>query len=514
MNFTDQEINEIKDHGLTPEQVKSQIDLFTNGVPNVKLVAPATVADGIFKLTEEEELKYLDFYESHKKELDLLKFTPASGAASRMFKKIYQFLEDYDASKETIEEYLERTGDKHMKNFFVGYKKFPFYNHIIDGLDEETKKDENATKYAFIKTMMAEDGENYGNLPKGLIPFHYYGSYMATAFEEHLHEAAAYAAKNGQADLHFTVSPEHKDAFKKEFDKIHASVSNTTNVSFDVDYSFQKPETDTVAVTMDNKLYRKGDGSLLFRPGGHGALIENLNDVDADVVFIKNIDNVLVQDNIQVLSRTKRFLAGLLLKKQESVFKYAELLDKDSIAEGELEELVTFLKEDFSTRIDEAYTSYSTEEKKSYLKELLDRPIRVCGMVKNEGEPGGGPFWVEDESGKVDLQIIESAQVNDKDAKQEEIFKNSTHFNPVDIVAGVRNYKGEKYNLLDYVNPDLAFIAYKTDGGNEIKALELPGLWNGAMARWNTLFVEVPLETFNPVKTVNDLLKPSHQAQA
>ncbi|HCQ77139.1 MAG TPA: DUF4301 domain-containing protein, partial [Leeuwenhoekiella sp.] len=302
--------------------------------------------------------------------------------------------------------------------------------------------------------------------------------------------------------------------FKKEFDKIHASVSNTTNVSFDVDYSFQKPETDTVAVTMDNKLYRKGDGSLLFRPGGHGALIENLNDVDADVVFIKNIDNVLVQDNIQVLSRTKRFLAGLLLKKQESVFKYAELLDKDSIAEGELEELVTFLKEDFSTRIDEAYTSFSTDEKKSYLKELLDRPIRVCGMVKNEGEPGGGPFWVEDESGKVALQIIESAQVNDKDAKQEEIFKNSTHFNPVDIVAGVRNYKGEKYNLLDYVNPDLAFIAYKTDGGNEIKALELPGLWNGAMARWNTLFVEVPLETFNPVKTVNDLLKPSHQAQA
>ncbi|RXG18203.1 putative protein DUF4301 [Leeuwenhoekiella aestuarii] len=514
MNFTDQEINEIKDHGLTAKQVESQIDLFVNGVPNVKLVAPATTSDGIFKLAEADELKFLDFYEDKKPKLDLLKFTPASGAASRMFKKIYQFLEDYDASKETIDEYLERTGDNHMKKFFAGYEKFPFYNHIIDGLDEKTKADENAKKYAFIKTMMSEDGENYGNLPKGLIPFHYYGCYKATAFEEHLHEAAAYAAKSDKAALHFTVSPEHKEAFAKEFDTIHASVSNTTGVNFDVDYSFQKPETDTVAVTMDNKLYRKSDGSLLFRPGGHGALIENLNDVDADVIFIKNIDNVLVQDQIQNLARSKRILAGLLLEKQAQVFKYAELLNKNTISENELEELVTFLKEDFSTRIDSDYTDFSTEEKKSYLAELLDRPMRVCGMVKNEGEPGGGPFWVEDESGKVALQIIESAQVNTKDAKQGEIFKNSTHFNPVDIVAGVRNYKGEKYNLLDYVNPDLAFIAYKTDGGNEIKALELPGLWNGAMARWNTLFVEVPLETFNPVKTVNDLLKLSHQTKA
>ena len=514
MNFTDQEINEIKNHGLTLDQVKSQIELFVNGVPNVKLVAPATVSDGIFKLTDDAELQYLDAYERKKQELDLLKFTPASGAASRMFKKIYQFLEEYNPEKESIDAFLERTGDKHMQTFFDGYEKFPFYHHIIDKLDKSVLEDENSKKYAFIKTMMAADGEDYGSLPKGLIPFHYYGCYKATAFEEHLHEAAAYAAKNDHAALHFTVSPEHKEAFKKEYDTIHASVSNTTGVNFEVSYSFQKAETDTVAVTMDNKLYRQENGELLFRPGGHGALIENLNDVDADLIFIKNIDNVLVQDQIQALARSKRILAGLLLEKQEQVFKYAKLLDEDSITDAQLDELVTFLKEDFSTRIDEAYAGFSQSEKKTYLTELLDRPIRVCGMVKNEGEPGGGPFWVEDESGKVALQIIESAQVNDKDAKQEEIFKNSTHFNPVDIVAGVRNYKGEKYNLLDYVNPDLAFIAYKTDGGNEIKALELPGLWNGAMACWNTLFVEVPLETFNPVKTVNDLLKPSHQAQA
>ncbi|PHQ29768.1 DUF4301 family protein [Leeuwenhoekiella nanhaiensis] len=514
MNFTDQEINEIKNHGLTLDQVKSQIELFVNGVPNVKLVAPATVSDGIFKLSDDAELQYLDAYERKKQELDLLKFTPASGAASRMFKKIYQFLEEYNPEKESIDAFLERTGDKHMKAFFDGYENFPFYHHIMDKLDKEVLEDKNAKKYAFIKTMMAADGEDYGSLPKGLIPFHYYGCYKATAFEEHLHEAAAYAAKNDHASLHFTVSPEHEEAFRKEYDTIHASVSNTTGVNFDVSYSFQKPETDTVAVTMDNKLYRQENGELLFRPGGHGALIENLNDVDADLIFIKNIDNVLVQDQIQALARSKRILAGLLLEKQEQVFKYAKLLAEDNITDAQLDELVTFLKEDFSTRIDKDYGSFSQSEKKTYLAELLDRPIRVCGMVKNEGEPGGGPFWVEDESGKVALQIIESAQVNEKDADQQEIFKQSTHFNPVDIVAGVRNYKGEKYNLLDYVNPDLAFIAYKTDGSNEIKALELPGLWNGAMARWNTLFVEVPLETFNPVKTVNDLLKPAHQAQS
>ena len=512
MKFTDQELSEIKEHGLTKKQVESQIDLFVNGVPNVKLIAPATIKDGIYKLSSDEELNYLDFYDRKKATLDILKFTPASGAASRMFKSIFQFLEDYDPGKESIDAYLERTGNSALKTFFDGYENFSFYNHIIDSLSEEELANENSKKYAFIKTMMSDEGEDYGNLPKGLIPFHYYGSYKATAFEEHLHEAAAYASKNDHAKLHFTISPEHKEAFEKELKQIEPSVSNTTNVNFKVDYSFQKPETDTVAVTLDNKLYRKQDGSLLFRPGGHGALIENLNDVDADVIFIKNIDNVLVQSNIQKLAHTKRILAGVLLAKQEQVFKYAALLNEDKITDEQLQELVKFLETEFSTRISDSYSGYSESEKKTYLAEILDRPIRVCGMVKNEGEPGGGPFWVEDENGKIALQIIESAQVNEKDPKQQEIFKNSTHFNPVDIVAGVRNYKGEKYNLLDFVNPDLAFIAYKTDGGTEIKALELPGLWNGAMALWNTLFVEVPLETFNPVKTVNDLLKPSHQS--
>ena len=512
MNFTDQEISEIREHGLTEKQVASQIKLFENGVPNVKLIAAATISKGIFKLSEQEELNYREFYEHKKKNLEILKFTPASGAASRMFKSVFKFLNDYDAEKETVNDYLERAGSNAMKLFFANYEKFPFYDQIIDQLDEEELATESSKKYAFIKKMMNADGENFGNLPKGLIPFHYYGSYSATAFEEHLYEAAAYAERDDHAKLHFTVSPEHKEAFENEFSDIESSVSTSTNTNFDVSYSFQKPETDTIAVTPDNKMYRKEDGSLLFRPGGHGALIENLNDVDADVIFIKNIDNVLINSKIQDLAKSKRMLAGVLLAKQEQVFKYARLLDEDSITGSELKELLKFLENEFSTRISDEFDSFSKEEKKSYLMNILDRPLRVCGMVKNEGEPGGGPFWVADKEGEVALQIIESAQVNTKDPKQEEIFKNSTHFNPVDIVAGVRNYKGEKYNLLDFVNPDLAFIANKTDGGNEIKALELPGLWNGAMALWNTLFVEVPLETFNPVKTVNDLLKPSHQA--
>ncbi|MFI8377562.1 DUF4301 family protein [Leeuwenhoekiella sp. NPDC079379] len=512
MNFTDQEISEIREHGLTTKQVASQIELFVNGVPNVKLVSAATTSNGIFQLSDQETLTYRDAYEQKKADIDILKFTPASGAASRMFKSVFKFLEDYNAEKETVNAYLERTGSKAMRAFFDNYEKFPFYNRIVDHLNDAELADENSKKYAFVKKMMGAKGEDYGNLPKGLIPFHYYGSYSVTAFEEHLYEAAAYAAKSGHAKLHFTVSPEHKEAFEAQLKEVETSVSTKTNTNFKVDYSFQKPETDTIAVTLDNKMYRKEDGSLLFRPGGHGALIENLNDVDADVIFIKNIDNVLVNSRIEKLAKSKRTLAGVLLAKQEQVFKYAELLANDSITDAELETLVAFLETEFSTRISDAYSNFSNAEKKKYLAEILDRPLRVCGMVKNEGEPGGGPFWVEDENGKIALQIIESAQVNTKDAKQEEIFKNSTHFNPVDIVAGVRNYKGEKYNLLDYVNPDLAFIAYKTDGGTEIKALELPGLWNGAMARWNTLFVEVPLETFNPVKTVNDLLKPSHQS--
>lgn len=517
MNFTQEEIQQIEAHGLTQQQVEEQLSIFKNGVPKVKLAQAATVNNGIFKLTDEQEFKYIDLYEHHKENLDILKFTPASGAASRMFKKLYQFLDDYNPENETIEEFIARNNDEFLKRFFENKQEFPFYDkvmsHVNSHYSEEDLKTKNAKDYAFIKILMGTDAMDYGSYPKGLLPFHNYESYLATAFEEHLHEAAAYASKNNKAQLHFTVSPDHQDQFDKKFKSIHTSVSNTTDVNFKVSYSFQKPETDTVAVTLEDELYKKPDGTMLFRPGGHGALIENLNDVDADVIFIKNIDNVLVQAEIPALAHHKKVLAGLMLELQEKIFEYASKLDKGQLDEQEINELVEFLENDFSTRLDDDFNDFSQKEKETYLYNLLDRPIRVCGMVKNEGEPGGGPFWVTDKTGKTALQIIEGAQVDKDDEEQLQIFNNSTHFNPVDIVCGVRNFKGNKYDLTKYVNPDLAFIASKTDNGTPIKALELPGLWNGAMARWNTIFVEVPLTTFNPVKTVNDLLKPAHQVQ-
>ncbi|MAZ27855.1 MAG: NAD metabolism ATPase/kinase [Cytophagaceae bacterium] len=518
MKFTEAEISEIKAHGLTLEQVEEQVSLFTHGVPKVQLVAPATVKDGVLKLNKEKRERYIHLYQDHKEELDVLKFTPASGAASRMFKNVYQFLADYDPEKETLSAYLKKKDDKFLDRFFKKQKKFPFYDVVMQRVNElyteEQLEDKDFKKYAFVKTMMAQDELDYGSDPKGLLIFHNYDGKLSTAFEEHLYEASAYARQAKTAKLHFTVSPEHKEGFARLFDNINPSVSADTDTTYRVSYSFQKPETDTVAVTQDNKLYRKPTGELLFRPGGHGALINNLNDMDADVIFIKNIDNVLTRDKLSMLAKNKKMLAGVLLELQEQMFEYAELLDKDKITEEQLEKLTIFLTQGFSIRLREDYDDLSLADKKTYLFNLINRPIRICGMVKNEGEPGGGPFFVKDKNGKVSLQIIESAQVDLNDPKQYKIFKQSTHFNPVDVVAGVRDFKGDKFDLKQYVDPELAFIASKTDNGTPIKALELPGLWNGAMAKWNTIFVEVPVKTFNPVKTVNDLLKPSHQAKS
>lgn len=515
MNFTKEDIQEIETHGLTKEQVQEQLSIFKNGVPTVQLIAAARVGDGIQKLDDDKEVACIERYEHINNTVELLKFIPASGAATRMFKTIYQFLEDYDPEKESIGTFIERTDNKEMRGFFENLENFPFY-HQISSLIEENDikadlKTDDKSRLAFVEKMMEQNGPNFGNLPKGLLPFHNYGSYVVTAFEEHLYEAAAYAENQNHAELHFTVSPEHEEGFKKQFDSIHSSVSSQTEVNFNITYSSQKQKTDTVAVTEDNELHRKPNGKLLFRPGGHGALIENLNDVDADLIFIKNIDNVLTKGSIHVLARHKKILAGLLLKLQEKAFAFTKVLKEDDLDEAGVQEVVLFLESDFSTKLSESYKTLNLSAKKEQLIKILDRPLRVCGMVKNEGEPGGGPFWVANKEGTISLQIIESAQIENDNKKQSEIFQNSTHFNPVDLVCGVRNYKREKYNLIDYVDPDLAFIASKTADGTKIKALELPGLWNGAMAFWNTIFVEVPLETFNPVKTVNDLLKPSHQ---
>ncbi|KQC30917.1 DUF4301 family protein [Flagellimonas eckloniae] len=511
IDLSQKDLEQLEEKGISKEKVAAQIETFKAGIPFVKLVKAAVVSDGILRFSNEEQNEIIQYFENFRGGLELLKFVPASGAASRMFKAMFNFLDAYDSSKETLSEYIYRTGDKAVKRFTENMSRLPFYKLIMDRISGKAKnKDEEA--YLFVQEMLMSDGLNFGFYPKGLLPFHKYSSTSATPFQEHLKEAALYAKTDGEANLHFTISEQHDEMFRREHLAVSPNVAKATNTEFKISYSNQKPSTDTIAVDMENNPFKNSDGSILFRPGGHGALIENLNDQDADVIFIKNIDNVVIDENLETVANSKKMLAGVLLKAQTKAFEYAKTLESDSVSSQQIEEIKIFLENELNVRFSGSYASKSLEEQLSILKDSINRPIRVCGMVKNEGEPGGGPFWISDADGNVSLQIIESAQIDLSHEQQAATLKNSTHFNPVDLICGIRNYKGEKYNLLDFVDAKQGFITEKTKEGKELKALELPGLWNGAMAFWNTIFVEVPLVTFNPVKTVNDLLKPTHQA--
>ena len=511
IDFTEKDTAQLEKKGISQEKVARQIATFEEGIPFVKLKKAAVVDVGIKKLNEAEQSELVSFFENTIEGLKLLKFVPASGAASRMFKAMFNFIDAYDPDKEALSDYVERTGDTAVQQFVKGIKNFPFYEEIMERI-EGKHTNEGEKVHAFVKEMLSEEGLNFGFYPKGLLPFHECKRGSATPFKEHLKEAALYAKTNGKANLHFTISPQHEQLFKKEEAISVPRISQKTSTTFEVSYSFQKASTDTIAVNNDNTPFRNSDGTLLFRPGGHGALIENLDEQDADVIFIKNIDNVVVDKNLQVVADSKKMLAGLLLKVQAKAFEYAAELEKEAVPPQMLRDTAYFLEKELNVRFPSKYDALSPENQLAILKDKINRPIRICGMVKNEGEPGGGPFWISDSRGNISLQIIESAQVDMNDAEQETIFNNSTHFNPVDLICGVRNHKGEKYHLLNYVDQKQGFITGKTQEGKELKALELPGLWNGAMAFWNTIFVEVPLVTFNPVKTVNDLLKPSHQS--
>ncbi|MBR9855428.1 MAG: DUF4301 family protein [Algicola sp.] len=509
IELSPKDLEQLDSKGISKEKVENQIQTFKEGIPFVQLSQAAVVGNGILRFSEKEQLDLLQYFEDHRGDLDLLKFVPASGAASRMFKAMFNFLDSYDPSKEKLSEYIGRTGDTDAKKFTDSLSNFPFYDMIMSRIKGKASN-KNEEAYLFVKEMLMENGLNYGFYPKGLLPFHQYETGAATPFEEHLKEAALYAKTKGRANLHFTVSEQHDEMFSEEEALVGPKISKKTDTNFNVSYSNQKPSTDTIAVDLDNKPFKNNDGSILFRPGGHGALIENLNDQDADIVFIKNIDNVVVDRNLETVANSKKMLAGVLKKVQDKAFAYTKLLEGE-VSFEKADEIKAFLEKDLNVRLPGNYDDFSVAEQKSILKDRIDRPIRVCGMVKNEGEPGGGPFWIKDTEGNISLQIIESAQIDQSNGQQAAILQNSTHFNPVDLVCGVRNHKGEKYDLLEYVDHKQGFITEKTKEGKELKALELPGLWNGAMAFWNTIFVEVPLVTFNPVKTVNDLLKPTHQ---
>lgn len=511
--FTVKDIQQIKNCGLTEEKVQSQIELIKCGMSYSNLIEAARIGNGIIKIDDRQHQEFLNLFDKKKNDLSILKFVPASGAATRMFEFLFQFLNDFDTENQSMQSCSNKNKD--IATFLNGLEKLPFFEDVVFKIHEvvsnfnEMSFEERSLE--FVKTMLDENRLNYSFYPKGLLPFHKYKTHIATAFEEHLMEASLYANSNNKANLHFTISDNHAKMFNEEFTHIKEDIEEKTNTEFNVSFSFQSESTNTIAITSKDELYRDENGNLLFRPSGHGALLNNLNTLNNDLIFIKNIDNIVVFEKNKKASEYKKVVAGLLLEIQQKIFNYLHKLEAQSIPEEEVKTIELFALNTVNIDLEEVYYTYSLQEKVSYLHKKLNRPIRVCGMVKNEGEPGGGPFWVRDEKGQVSLQIIEFAQIDFENEKQKNIAKNATHFNPADLVCGVKNYKGEKFDLTQYVDQKAAFITMKSQNGVDIKALELPGLWNGSMAHWISIFVEIPISTFNPVKTVNDLLKQAHQ---
>ena len=506
--FDEKDLEQFKKKGTNAENVKAQLELIRNGFPYLELEAAASIGNGIMAFDDSQRNVYIktwDAYCSDGKH-SITKFVPASGAASRMFKDLFAFL-DADYSVPTT---------KFEKTFFDGIEKFAFFKDLDAACQSNESKSikeliVDGNYKAVVSNLLGSKGLNYGALPKGLLKFHSYKTSARTPFEEHMAESSMYASGNdGVVNIHFTVSPEHWPLFKKLAASCSKSFSKRFGTTYSITFSEQKPSTDTVAAAADGTPFRNDDGSILFRPGGHGALIENLNELDTDIVFIKNIDNV-VPDHLKTDTVTyKKLLAGVLVNIQSKVFDYLHLLDSGKYTAAKLKTISEFVTDTLCCRSSNL-DKLDSRQLAEWLHGKLDRPIRVCGMVKNVGEPGGGPFLAYNSDGTVSLQILESSQIDLNDERKKEMFTKGTHFNPVDLVCAVRNYKGKHFNLPDYVDKATGFISSKSKNGRELKALELPGLWNGAMSDWNTLFVEVPLSTFNPVKTVNDLLRPQHQ---
>ncbi|MEN6619558.1 MAG: DUF4301 family protein [Rikenellaceae bacterium] len=488
------DLKQIKERGGSIDSVMREIEFFKSGFPYLRIVAPATIEMGIRQLSGSEQEIAVSNYENYNGEI--CKFVPASGAASRMFKELHDSLSLLERGEK-----IDENSPVHL--FFNQIESYAFYKDLakIPGFDVNDK-------LSLLKKILFYPGLNYASLPKGLIKFHNYNEETRTPFEEHLVEAALYTkGKNGIVKLVITVSPEHVSGFKALFEEVKGKYESRYNVTYDVRFTLQKPSTDTIAVDENNEPFRKSDGSILFRPGGHGALIENLNDLTADMVIIKNIDNVFKEQLLSETIKWKKILGGVLISIQKRLFSYINLLDSECNPQI-IDEITEFLKREFCVKIPSVPDSILKE----FLRAKLNRPLRVCGMVKNLGEPGGGPYIVYDADGSTSLQILENAQLDMNNQQTVEMMKKSTHFNPVDLVCSFKDYKGDKFDLNKFVDHETGFISYKSLEGRILKAQELPGLWNGAMSQWNTIFVEVPIIIFNPVKTIFDLLRPEHLA--
>ena len=512
--FTQKDIAQMEAKGMTLKQVEDQIKNYKSGFPYIRLKSAATPKYGIKCFGPEEVKGLIEDYQESIEEKTILKFVPASGAASRMFKHLFEYREDLLAGKTTV---LPANNDfNSIGYFFEHLHEFAFYPDLANKLQSDglsiANELEQKNYLVILNAILDTNGLDYATLPKGLLKFHAYLDGNRLAIEEHLIEGAIYGKdENNNVNLHFTVSPEHQAKFENEISKIIAKYSELFKANYHIQFSQQKPSTDTISVDLKNEPFREDDGTLVFRPGGHGALIENLNELEADLIFIKNIDNIVPDKHRKATYDYKKLIGSYLIEIQFSIFDYLESLEIGDFDEDFLKEIFDFMESELFIRVPKYVRSKELMEQVDWTYQMLNRPIRVCGMVKNEGEPGGGPFLVVDENGIESLQIVESSQIDFSNAAQSEIAKNATHFNPVDLVCGIYDFKGAKFDLRDFVDPKTGFISVKSKNGKELKAQELPGLWNGAMADWISLFVEVPIETFNPVKIINDLLRPMHQ---
>lgn len=499
--FSPQDIRQIESSGIDPVSVEDQLAIYENGANYLKLNRPCDVNDGVVFFTPAQQKKLIDLYESEAGFYKVIKFVPASGAASRMFTDWFSAIEKKHFGSKEID-----------RKFFGNIKRFPFFSFIAEnksGLELLEKKDISG----LLKFILRKEGLNYGDLPKALIPFHRYpDGKLRTALEEHLAEAAGYiTSAQGVRHLHFTISPEHKKKISKCLKEITNKYGEVSPITYSITLSFQSPSTNTIAVNEKNQPLRNEKGELVFRPGGHGALLRNLNDLNADLIFIKNIDNVVPQILSEKIIPYRKMLGGMALRIQKETFNILRSLESGKYNNSEIDKIAAYCCQTLNIVFPSNFNQHTDKTKVEIIFDLLNRPLRICGVVKNNGEPGGGPFWVDEANGTQSLQIVESAHVDKDNAEQSAIWSRSQFFNPVDMVCCIKNFNGEKFVLNDFVDIKACLITEKNEKGIKFKALEMPGLWNGSMARWNTIFVELPLKVFNPVKTVYDLLRREHR---